>query len=55
MANNTIKYMRIDSGVREASRQDWNAPVLWPVAAAVALIIAASVPAVMSIRRRRGR
>lgn len=30
MANNTLKYRRIDPGLREQSRAEWNHPVLWP-------------------------
>ena len=51
MANNTLKYRRIDPDLRAARRHEWNAPVLWPIgllAAALALVIA---PAVIAWRR----
>ena len=31
MANNKLKYWRIDTAQREQSRRDWNHPVLWPL------------------------
>jgi oligopeptide transport system substrate-binding protein len=31
MANNTLKYTRIDGQRRKELRQQWNQPVLWPI------------------------
>ena len=31
LSNNNIKYFRIDTGLREQKRREWNKPVLWPV------------------------
>ncbi|MFQ5466071.1 MAG: ABC transporter substrate-binding protein [Thermodesulfobacteriota bacterium] len=53
MANNTMKYYRIEAGAREERRRAWNRPVLWPLAALAAVLIAASVPAVVSARRKK--
>jgi len=42
MANNTLKYRRIDPARREQSRAEWNRPVLWPfvfMAIVLALLI----------------
>ncbi len=52
MANNSLKYQRIDPQLREAMRARWNSPVLWPVLAALAALVLALVPAVLSYRRR---
>jgi hypothetical protein len=30
MANNGIKYQRIDAAVRAQKRAEWNRPVVWP-------------------------
>ena len=30
MANNTLKYKRIDPQLRAQGRRQWNRPVLWP-------------------------
>ncbi|MBI5345281.1 MAG: ABC transporter substrate-binding protein, partial [Deltaproteobacteria bacterium] len=53
MANNTIKYLKIDAKERKRLRRAWNRPVVWPLAAALALLVIISVPAVMSARKRR--
>jgi ABC-type transport system substrate-binding protein len=45
MANNTLKYRRIDSALREARRAAWNRPVLWPLAAGALVLIALIWPA----------
>ncbi len=31
MANNTIKYLRIDTALRAKERQHWNQPIYWPL------------------------
>ena len=31
MANNKLKYWRVDDAQRERSRREWNHPVLWPL------------------------
>ncbi len=54
MANNTMKYLRIDALQRERMRDKWNRPVVWPVAALAALIIVSALPAVIAIRKKRG-
>lgn len=52
MANNTLKYIRIDPQLREASTAAWNQPVLWPVWIAAGLLGLSLIPAVVSYRRR---
>lgn len=52
MANNTLKYKRIDPLIRNQQRQSWNQPVLWPVALVVAIFLVALVPAVITYRRK---
>jgi len=39
MANNRLKYWRIDAAQREALRHTWNRPVLWPLWA-IAILLA---------------
>ncbi|HEY0665432.1 MAG TPA: ABC transporter substrate-binding protein [Gallionella sp.] len=42
MANNKLKYWRIDAALRDAKRREWNQPVRWPLwlgAAALLLLI----------------
>ncbi len=55
MANNTLKYRRIDPALRAAKRKAWNQPVLWPMGLGVVIIVAAIAPAWISWRRRESR
>jgi oligopeptide transport system substrate-binding protein len=52
MANNRLKYIRIDPAKRTGLRRQWNRPVLWPLAVAGALLVLLFVPAVSAYRRR---
>ncbi|MGH8580252.1 MAG: ABC transporter substrate-binding protein [Gammaproteobacteria bacterium] len=52
MANNTLKYQRIDAVARAQKRAKWNEPVLWPVASLGIVLVLAIVPALVSYRRR---
>ncbi len=52
MANNKLKYQRIDPQKREVSRQEWNQPILWPVLLVIILLILLVLPAVRSFQRR---
>lgn len=51
MANNTLKYRRIDPGLREARRAEWNRPVLWPIALLGVALVVVIAPAVIAWRR----
>jgi ABC-type oligopeptide transport system substrate-binding subunit len=54
MANNTLKYKRVEPDLRSQRRAEWNRPNLAPVAVAVLLPVAVVVPAVIGyIRRNR--
>jgi len=55
MANNTLKYRRLDPELRAVKRRQWNHPVLWPLAAATFLTVAVVTPAVLYYRRREKR
>jgi ABC-type transport system substrate-binding protein len=52
VANNTLKYQRIDAAERARRRHAWNAPVLWPLALIGAALAAIVVPAAVVYRRR---
>ncbi|MBZ0220307.1 MAG: ABC transporter substrate-binding protein [Candidatus Methylomirabilis sp.] len=54
MSNNTMKYIKLNAEKRQAARDEWNRPVIWPVAALIAVIIIGSLPAIITVRRRRG-
>jgi ABC-type transport system substrate-binding protein len=55
MANNTIKYLRIDPQQRTSLRAAWNDPIVWPVALAGLLLGFGAVPAVVGYLRRERR
>jgi ABC-type transport system substrate-binding protein len=52
MANNNLKYLRVDPHTRDRLRAQWNKPVLWPIVLVFALILAVSVPGMVLHRRR---
>ena len=52
MANNGLKYLRIDAAARERSRDQWNQPVLWPIGIILLLLTLVLVPAVIAYRRK---
>ena len=54
MANNTMKYIKIDSSERQARRDAWNRPNVWPVIIAIAILAISSLPAIITMRRKRG-
>lgn len=51
MANNTLKYKRIDPATRNARQQAWNPPVVWPLVLLVLVLMASTVPAMLVYRR----
>ena len=52
MANNTLKYKRIEPELRAKQRQAWNKPVTWPLWAMLLLFIALILPGIISYRRK---
>lgn len=55
MANNSLKYWRLDTASRAQKRVQWNPPELWPLAALLALLLISAWPAVAAYRRRERR
>ncbi len=53
MANNTLKYKRIDPQLRSRKRSEWNQPVVWPVWVGLVILVANTLPAFVSYRRRQ--
>ena len=47
MANNTLKYKRIDPILRSEKRKAWNQPVLWPLKWLALLFVLSLIPAVV--------
>ncbi|MHB1084338.1 MAG: ABC transporter substrate-binding protein [Thiobacillus sp.] len=52
MANNTLKYRRIDPALRATRRAEWNHPVLWPIGLLVGAVVVVIAPAVIAWRQR---
>lgn len=52
MANNTLKYKRIDTVLRAESRENWNQPILWPIYVIGGIFIAGLLPALVSYNRK---
>ncbi len=52
MANNALKYLRIDPGLRAQRRTEWNQPVLWPLGLLAVLLVAIVAPVIVIHRRR---
>jgi len=52
MANNTLKYRRVDPQLRMQKRLEWNPPVLWPIGLLLAVMVVSAIPAVIAYRRR---
>lgn len=52
MANNQLKYTRLDTALRDEKRQQWNEPVFWPLALGALAFVAMLIPAINAYRRR---
>ncbi len=52
MANNSLKYARIDSALRTIKRSEWNPPIWWPAGVLLAVLAAAMAPALTAWRRK---
>jgi ABC-type oligopeptide transport system substrate-binding subunit len=52
MANNTMKYIKIDDGAREELRYAWNRPYLWPLVILGIIFVAGSLPAVYTVVKK---
>lgn len=52
VANNTLKYQRVDALARLQLREQWNRPLRWPLVAIGLVLLATVLPAWLSYRRR---
>ncbi len=52
MANNGLKYLRIDAALRAERRAEWNQPIVWPLALGLFFLIALLWPAWRAYRLR---
>ncbi|OOZ35939.1 peptide ABC transporter substrate-binding protein [Solemya velesiana gill symbiont] len=51
MANNTLKYKRLEPELRQRMRTEWNPPVLWPVITLLVVLVVSAIPAVRICRQ----
>ncbi len=52
MANNKIKYRRVDPEQRSNLRKEWNKPVLWPIYVLIVALVVTIIPAVRGYYKR---
>jgi len=52
MANNTLKYRRLDAELRQQQQQQWNAPIFWPLAMVFLIILVLLIPAITMYRNK---
>lgn len=55
MANNRLKYLSLDSALREKLRKQWNRPIVWPIALLLILLSALIVPLAVTYWTREHR
>ncbi|MFO1318778.1 MAG: ABC transporter substrate-binding protein [Burkholderiales bacterium] len=55
IANNVLKYQRIDAKRRAELREQWNPPILWPLGVGALVLAAFVLPAAVAYRRRERR
>ena len=52
MANNLLKYKRVDGELRDMKRAEWNRPNYWPLVILSVLLLVSFIPAVIGFYRR---
>jgi len=55
MANNTLKYQRIEPALRTELQNQWNHPVRWPLYAMAIILAVTVLPAFIGFRRQQRR
>jgi len=55
MANNTLKYARIDPKLRAEMRESWNVPNIWPILSVIIIAFMITIPIVISYWRKEHR
>ena len=53
ISHNKIKFYKIDAALREQKRNEWNAPVFWPMLIILAVFVLGVLPALKGYRRRK--
>ncbi len=55
MANNTLKYERVNAKLRSKRQAQWNQPTTWPIWGLLILLIVLFIPLIISYYRRQRR
>jgi ABC-type transport system substrate-binding protein len=55
MANNTLKYKRVDTQSRNEKRQQWNQPIVWPVWLILVILVISILPAIRIYKQHEQR
>lgn len=55
MANNTLKYEKLNPSKRAALRKQWNKPVVWPIWLLIGFLIVLAIPLLLTYWRREKR
>lgn len=53
MANNTLKYRRLDTELRQERQTKWNQPLLWPLLLVFLLLVLMVMPAALLYRHKK--
>jgi len=53
MANNTLKYRRLDTDLRQELQTKWNQPLLWPLLLVVLVLFLMVLPAALLYRHKK--
>lgn len=53
MANNTLKYRKIDTSLRESLQNEWNKPIIWPLLIVIIAGILLVLPAWLMYLRKK--
>lgn len=52
IANNTLKYEKLDPQLRDKKRSEWNKPIIWPFLVILGFIILMCIPLIITYWRR---
>ena len=52
MANNLLKYKRVDGDLRKEKRTQWNQPNYWPLILLILFLLISFIPAVIGFYQR---
>lgn len=53
MANNTLKYRRLDTELRQELQTKWNQPLLWPLLLVLLVLVVMVLPAALLYRHKK--